>query len=288
MDALLLGVASALIGAACLPPDRDRRVWRRFREIGWRPSSPSTQGVGGALGLWFRSRLAAGGELVSNTMSPSSRAKLSSKLGAAGRPLSLSPGEYTFLRYLSCALLLALTGAILRAPALVAAAGALGYLYPEAWLRSRYLARARRLSKELPFALDLLSVCVEAGLSFDAALGRVLGKLNPGPLTEEFAILRRQMRMGRSRREALKEMAKRARSPELLSFVLALIQADQLGASISGILRTLSEQARTRRSYQAETDALKAPVKMLFPLLVFIFPALAIVFFGPVFLGGIF
>ncbi len=163
----------------------------------------------------------------------------------------------------------------------------LGAYLPLFWLGRLIMRRRRRMSRVLPFAMDLLAVSVEAGLGFEAAMAKVVEKAR-GPLVEEFFQTLQEMRMGKSRREALRSLAHRVELPELTSFVITLIQADQLGTSIARVLRILSEQMRTKRSQQAEAMALRTPVKMLFPMIFFIFPAILVVLFGPVFLSGIF
>ena len=132
----------------------------------------------------------------------------------------------------------------------------------------------------LPDALDLLAVSVEAGLGFDGAVAKLTESMQ-GPLIEEFALALNEMRIGESRAEALKRMAAIVDSPELTSFVRAVIQADQLGSSLGSILRVQAADTRLRRQLAAEEKAMKLPVKMLFPMMLFILPALFIIVLGP-------
>jgi tight adherence protein C len=157
---------------------------------------------------------------------------------------------------------------------------ALGYMLPSITLGSRMRKRQAVIQKQLPDAIDLLTVCVEAGLGFDAALARVVSKWK-GPLTDEFERLLADLRMGRVRRDALKDMADRTAVADVQSFVSALIQADLLGVGLVKVLRVQSDQMRQRRRLRAEEQAQKAPVKMLFPLIFMIFPAVYIIILGP-------
>ncbi len=165
----------------------------------------------------------------------------------------------------------------------LAAAGmlaAFGYLGPELFLRRAVEKRQRLIRRQLPDALDLLTVSVEAGLGFDAALAKVVEKMK-GPLPEEFSRTLQEVRLGKPRRDALRDFGKRVGVEEVSTFVAALVQADQLGVSIGKVLRLQSEQARQKRRQKAEEQAMKAPIKMLFPLVFFIFPALFVVLLGP-------
>ena len=137
---------------------------------------------------------------------------------------------------------------------------------------------------ELPDALDLLAVSVEAGLGFDGAIAK-LTEQSEGPLAEEFALTLSEMRIGESRSEALKKLSERAATPEIAAFVRAIVQADQFGISLGRILRVQAADTRLRRQAAAEERAMKAPIKMLFPLVMFIFPAMFIVILGPAFLN---
>jgi tight adherence protein C len=160
------------------------------------------------------------------------------------------------------------------------AAGALGFVTPDVIVNGRVANRRERVLIALPDALDLLAVCVEAGLGFDAALAK-LTEYMEGPLIEEFALTLNEMRIGESRTEALRRMATRVGVNEFTAFVRAVVQADRLGTSMGSILRVQSADARVRRHLSAEETAMKAPIKMLFPTLIFIFPAMFIVILGP-------
>jgi len=157
----------------------------------------------------------------------------------------------------------------------------LGYILPNYWLKVKARQRQREIEKTLPDVLDLLTVSVEAGLGFDAALLKVVEK-QKGVLAEEFLRVLQEIKMGRPRRETLRALAKRNKPAEDLSNVVAsLVQADQLGISIGGVLRNQAKQIRQKQRQRAEEKAQKAPVKMMIPLVFFIFPCIFIVVLGP-------
>lgn len=161
---------------------------------------------------------------------------------------------------------------------------ALLYIHPVSWLNGAVKARHRSIERAMPFVLDLLTLSVEAGLDFGAALKRIVERREVDPLGEELIRALREMQVGRTRREALKEMAVRVDHPDMSSWVNALIQADELGVSIGNILRIQADQIRMRRFQRAEKMGNEAPVKLLFPLVCFIFPAVFLVLLGPILL----
>jgi tight adherence protein C len=156
----------------------------------------------------------------------------------------------------------------------------MGYALPEFWLGGKVRARQKAILLMIPDTLDLLTISVRAGLGFDAALGKVIEKLK-GPLSEEFRRALAEVRVGKARREALRDIVPRTEVPPLTNFIGAIIQAEQLGVSISKVLQVQSEQLRIERRQRAEQAAAKAPIKMLFPLVGCIFPSLFIVILGP-------
>jgi tight adherence protein C len=161
---------------------------------------------------------------------------------------------------------------------------AVGFHSPEMILSSRIRSRREAVRGALPDALDLLAVSVEAGLGFDGAITKLTEHME-GPLVDEFSLLLSEMRMGESRQTALKNMVVRVDTTELSSFVRAVIQADQLGISLGRILRVQAADSRMRRQAAAEEKAMKAPIKMLFPTVLFIFPAMFLVLLGPAILN---
>ncbi len=155
-----------------------------------------------------------------------------------------------------------------------------GYTVPEFWLGGRVKARQKAILLQIPDALDLLTISVRAGLGFDGALGKVIEKMR-GPLIEEFRRALAEIRVGKPRRDALRDIVARTDVQALSSFIGAIIQAEQLGVSISKVLQVQSEQLRIERRQRAEAQAARAPIKMLFPLVGCIFPSLFIVILGP-------
>jgi tight adherence protein C len=158
----------------------------------------------------------------------------------------------------------------------------IGGFYPLIWLNDQVKRRHLQISRALPFNLDLLTLSVEAGLDFTAALAKVVEKGKPGPLKDELQIVLKQLKMGKTREEALKAMIARVDLPPLSTFVMALVQADKMGTSLGKVLRIQSTQMRIDRTQRAEKLANEAPVKMLFPLIACIFPTVFMVLFGPI------
>jgi len=159
---------------------------------------------------------------------------------------------------------------------------AFGFYWPLLWLRGQVRRRQDEIRRGLPYALDLLTLSVEAGLDFTQALDRIVRKLGSSPLATELGLTLRDIQLGRTRAQALRELSHRVDLPELNSIVSALIQADELGTSLGPILRVQSDQLRIRRSQNAEKQAMEAPVKILLPLVLFIFPTIFIMIFGPI------
>jgi tight adherence protein C len=161
---------------------------------------------------------------------------------------------------------------------------ALGFLAPDLVVGQRARRRRESIRAQLPDALDLLAVSVEAGLGFDGAISKLTEYMH-GALTEEFALTLNEIKIGESRQDALKKLSERCDTPEVSGFVRAIIQADQLGISLGRILRVQATDTRLRRQAAAEEKAMKAPIKMLFPTVLFIFPAMFLVILGPAFLN---
>ncbi len=157
---------------------------------------------------------------------------------------------------------------------------ALGFYLQPLSLRSKIRKRQENIVKALPDALDLLTICVEAGLGFDAAMGKVYEKWD-NELALGFGRVLREIQLGKQRREALRDMAARMDVPEVNAFIAAIIQADQLGVSMGKILRVQADQMRTKRRQRAQEKAQQAPVKMMVPMVLLIFPSIWIVLLGP-------
>ncbi len=208
------------------------------------------------------------------------------QLTRAGEPHMLTPEEFVAFQELGAIAFLlmalfftvAVAMSILWWPFFVL----LGFFMPWIWLRDRVTVRIQLITRALPFDIDLLTLAVGAGLDFTAAIGKVVEKGRDGPLEEEFSLMLRTLKLGKTREEALKAMAERVGLQSLTSFVGALVQADQMGTSLGKILRIQSTQLRHERTQRAEKLANEAPVKLLFPLLAFIFPTVFLILFGPI------
>lgn len=156
----------------------------------------------------------------------------------------------------------------------------LGFYIPKIWLQRQVSKRRKSILRALPDGMDLITTSVEAGLGIDAALARVADKVH-GPLADEFRRCLREMSLGRTRREALLEFAARTELEDINAFVQSVVQAEHMGVSLGRVMRIQADQLRTRRKQRAEQEAQKAPVKMVVPLVLFIFPAMFIVILGP-------
>lgn len=218
------------------------------------------------------------------------------KLDLAGNPYGWSPSDFLGVRGLAAivgAFLGTLLGfALASDPAMIllflGVGGALGFFLPVFWLGRKIKRRQHEIQKALPDAMDLLTISVESGLGFDAAMGKVTEKWD-NELSRAFARVLAEIRVGKLRREALRDMAARIEVPDFTNFIAAIIQADQLGVSIAKVLRIQSEQMRIKRRQRAEEKANQAPVKMLIPLTFLIFPSIFIVLLGPtvlIFMSG--
>ncbi|MBN1596435.1 type II secretion system F family protein [candidate division FCPU426 bacterium] len=160
--------------------------------------------------------------------------------------------------------------------------GAAAFFLPDLWLKEKETARKKDVMRELPDFLDLLASCLEAGLGFEQALAVILARDQKSPLHREFSEAARSMRMGVSRQDALQAMGARVADPDFKTFITMVIQAERLGVSVAKTLKAQASQLRGKRFQSVEKQALEAPVKLLIPLIVFIFPVVFIVLFGPI------
>jgi len=222
-------------------------------------------------------------------LTPSDNAnRLRLKLDAAGNPAGWTVDRVTALKGAGFAagLLFALFGCVLLGmslmPTLVISIGAslLGYSAPNMWLYQKAHERKELTQVALPDALDLLTISVEAGLGFDAALAHVAKNTN-GPLADEFARVLQEMQLGAGRSEAMRALGDRSSLPELKGFVTSMVQADAFGIPVGRVLRVQSNEMRTKRRQRAEEKAQKVPVKILFPLIFCILPTLFLAVMGP-------
>jgi tight adherence protein C len=220
------------------------------------------------------------------------------QLRKAGLDYTVSPAQYIAAR-LVCAVLVAMLvcwgmsvfepkpdagpGFGLKLYLELAAAGAVfGYAYPAIWLRDLLARRRTELLKSLPFYLDIITLCVEAGLNMQGAMNQAVAKGPKGVLRDDIQRVLRDIRAGKGRAESLRGMAERLNEPNVSSFVTAVIQAESMGMNLGPVLRAQADQRRTERFLRAEKLAMEAPVKMLFPLIAFIFPCTFVVLFFPI------
>ncbi len=205
--------------------------------------------------------------------------RVKKRLILAGEPLSLLPEEFLTIKELFAAAMLIISlimGFSLFTALLLCIAG---FFYPDLWLRERYKRRRIAVLKELPYILDLLTLSIEAGLDLTGSVSRVVEKSKKSILSLELFHFLQELKMGKPRKEALNDMAKRMNIPEITSLTNAIVQSEELGSGLARTLRIQSQEYRTKRFQRAEKLAMEAPVKMTFPLL-FIFVSVFLILFG--------
>jgi len=211
------------------------------------------------------------------------------KMELAGNPWPIDAATFLAVRFIlavviggfvAAMILLSSPGKASDNALYIAGAAFAGYFLPQLMLSSKITARQKEIRKAMPDALDLLTICVEAGLGFDAAMAKVSEKWD-NQLSLAFARTIREVQLGKVRRDALRDMADRLGIPEMTSFVAALIQSEQLGVSMAKILRIQSDQMRMKRRQRAEEEAHKAPVKMVIPMAFLMFPTIMIIILTP-------
>ena len=233
------------------------------------------------------------GEFVMRFTPQNAITSMSKKLEMAGNPGNLDPAVMFALRFLGIPFgaifiildSIAVPGSFMDGKGLLLGlpAAILGFYLPDLILQSRIDRRQKGIRRAMPDGLDLLTICVEAGLGFDAAMSKLYEKWD-NEMGRAFGRVVREIQLGKLRREALRDMADRLGVSEMTSFVAAVIQSEQLGVSMAHVLRIQADQMRIRRRQLAEEEAHKAPIKMLLPMALFIFPALCIVLMTPAFL----
>jgi tight adherence protein C len=210
------------------------------------------------------------------------------KLEMAGNPMQMDPAFFLALRFIIAILFGGLIMSlyvfggrnIAQGMGLSALFTLIGFIFPDMWLSGRMRGRQKMIFRAMPDALDLLTICVEAGLGFDAAMSRVHEKW-VNDLGLELGRVIQEIRLGKLRRDALRDMSDRLGVPEMTSFVAAVIQSEQLGVSMAKVLRIQSDQMRVRRRQMAEEEAHRAPIKMVFPIALLIFPSIMLILLGP-------
>ena len=287
-----LGLAAYLIGEVATLPARQREGnLRRASNYGRSRGKASGQGQES-----FRQRavepMKMGMAHAVLKLSPRMTVdKVSRKLMGAGVGRALSPTSFlaskalfAVLGFVGGTFLGGLSGNGTLGILLALLFAFVGFMLPDIFVSFKARGRREEIRAGLPDALDLLAVSVEAGLGFDAAISKLTEHME-GPLIEEFALTLGEMRIGESRTNALQKMVERVQAPELAAFVRAIIQADQLGISLGRILRVQATDTRNKRQAAAEERAMKAPIKMLFPTALFIFPSMFLIILGPAFMS---
>jgi len=281
---LALALAVVALAAALTPKRREKRgVTQALATINRRYSRDD--GTGGRTSRADRFTVPGWLPDVGARLSPASaRTSLQRRLDVTGNSGGWTPDRVLAAKAV-CLVLLGAIGVLLglRHPALVVLTGGAGavagFFLPDVLVYNSGLKRQQRLAVSLPEGLDLLTICVEAGLGFDAALAQVARNLR-GPLAEEFARVLQEMQIGKSRAEAMRALAERTNVPELRAFVAALTQSAELGIPVANVLREQAKEMRVRRRQRAEAQAQKVPVKMTFPLIGCLLPALLVVVVG--------
>jgi tight adherence protein C len=233
------------------------------------------------------------GEFVMRFTPQNAITSMSKKLEMAGNPGNMDPAVMFALRFLGIPFgaifiildYIAVPGSFMDGKGLLFGlpAAIFGFYLPDLLLQSRIDRRQKEIRRAMPDGLDLLTICVEAGLGFDAAMSKLYEKWD-NEMGRAFGRVVREIQLGKLRREAMRDMADRLGVSEMSSFVAAVIQSEQLGVSMAHVLRIQADQMRIRRRQLAEEEAHKAPIKMLLPMALFIFPALCIVLMTPAFL----
>ena len=248
---------------------------------------PLARLFGGFVGAMAAKAELKAGQDPSQSFLLKTRVGIQRQLLAGGVPEGYSADEFLGFQF-ACLFIGAAFGALvgfrLGYPALALVTTVLGFFWPTMWLGGVVKKRQFEIQKSLPYALDLLTLAVEAGLDFTTAVGKIVEKLGGTALAFELGIMLREIQLGKTRVEALRDLGRRVSLPEMTSVTSSLIQAEELGASLGPILRVQGEQLRDSRSQRAEKLAMEAPVKILFPLIAFIFPTTFIIIGGPILL----
>lgn len=262
----------------------------RLEQFAGRATPPSLEEIEMSLPFTqrvIRPMLVQLAERASKLSPDKSREAAEKLMEQAGKPYGWGPNEFFLMRLVVAVIMGVLLTLITRMSdyssyAIFVGIGGLGlgFFMPLLWIRSKIQARQKAVIKQLPDAMDLLTITVEAGMGFDGALQKVADKWD-NEISRAFGRVTREIQIGVLRRVALKNMSDNVDVADMTSLVAAIIQAEQLGVSIAKVLRVQSKQMRIKRSQRAEAEANKAPIKMLFPMVFLIFPALFVVLLAP-------
>ncbi len=226
--------------------------------------------------------------ITSNILPSEKEARISKKITMSGRAKKITPREFIALKF-SLAVISSIAALLLgtfvsfiydNLMLIFLAAAIMGWVFPDLYLHKKIIDRKNEIVKAMPDVLDLITVSMEAGMGFDGAIFKVAEK-SKGPLADELSIMLQECKMGKKRSESLRDMAFRADVDDLTTFTGSVIMAEQLGLSLGQVLRLQSEQVRQKRRQRAEEKAMKAPVKMLIPMVVCIFPTIFVILLGP-------
>jgi len=214
------------------------------------------------------------------------RHSIKKRLDMAGNPIGMTPDGFIAFTLICAIGFLMMEFMFLKKTDLIIVLAFLfiGGLFPKLFLNDLIKKRHHSIVRTLPDVLDLITLSMEAGIDFTAAVAKVTSKMENTPLVEELTIMQQGIRLGQSRMNSMKDMIVRVQEPNLSTVATALIQAEQLGSSLGPVLRVQSEQMRIKRFQLAEKLAQQAPIKMLFPLIFFILPSIFMMLFGPILL----
>jgi tight adherence protein C len=288
---VILLLAVVLVVAGLRAPQATDSITERLAELGM-PEEPMTleeiemsQRFYERIMLPFFNRI---GQFAARFTPQATLETAKERLETAGNPFRMDPAFFLAMRFIVAAFfggvvffVFLTTGRNwLQGLGLSALFLVIGFMFPNMWLTGRIRARQKAVFRAMPDALDLLTICVEAGLGFDAAMAKVNEKWEDD-LALEFGRVLQEIRLGKLRRDALRDMAERLDVSEFTSFVAAVIRSEQLGVSMAKVLRIQSDQMRVRRRQMAEEEAHRAPIKMVFPIALLIFPSILLILLGP-------
>lgn len=272
-----LFASGAVFGYNALPDFRKLNLSRRFvDELGAGRTPPP-------LVKMFRLPILIFSDLAAGMKLPRTRERYAQDISRLGMEKLVTVNQLVALKmtlfFISCVYAVMLTAMVPFFFSMLLMV--FGWAYVDIWLKDKIKQRKTQIKVRLPFLLDMLTLSVEAGLEFTAAVNKIVTRMEPSALREELTIFLRQMQLGMSRRDALKALSERADLPEVNSMVASLIQAAEMGSSIGGALRTQSEIMNAERFSQAEKKGAEASQKMLIPMVMFIVPAIMLIILGP-------